>query len=49
VISTGLAWIILDQNLTMWQTVGAIGVLVSLAYLVREQRTPAGASLGHET
>jgi len=48
VISTGLAWIILDQNLTMWQTVGAIGVLISLAYLVREQRTPAGASLGHE-
>lgn len=48
VISTGLAWLILDQKLTMWQSVGAIGVLISLAYLVREQRTPAGASLGHE-
>jgi drug/metabolite transporter (DMT)-like permease len=40
VISTGLAWMILDQNLTTWQTVGAIGVLISLAFLVREQRTP---------
>jgi drug/metabolite transporter (DMT)-like permease len=48
VISTGLAWIILDQNLTMWQSVGAAVVLVSLAYLVQEQRTPAEASLGHE-
>ena len=48
VISTGLAWMILDQNLTTWQTVGAIGVLISLAFLVREQRTPTGASLGHE-
>lgn len=48
VISTGLAWIILNQNLTLWQSVGAAVVLVSLAYLVREQRTPAGGSLGHE-
>jgi drug/metabolite transporter (DMT)-like permease len=48
VISTGLAWLILDQKLTMWQSVGAVGVLISLAYLVREQRMPAEASLGHE-
>jgi drug/metabolite transporter (DMT)-like permease len=48
VISTGLAWLILDQRLTVWQSVGAIGVLISLAYLVREQRMPAEASLGHE-
>ena len=48
VISTGLAWIILGQNLTLWQSVGAAVVLVSLAYLVQEQRTPAEASLGHE-
>jgi drug/metabolite transporter (DMT)-like permease len=48
VISTGLAWIILNQNLTLWQSVGAAVVLISLAYLVREQRTPAEASLGHE-
>lgn len=48
VISTGLAWIILDQNLTLWQSVGAAVVLISLAYLVQEQRTPGEASLGHE-
>lgn len=49
VISTALAWAILDQSLTLWQSGGAVVVLVSLAFLVREQRTPAEASLGHET
>ena len=49
VISTALAWAILDQSLTLWQSGGAVAVLVSLAFLVREQRTPAEASLGHET
>jgi drug/metabolite transporter (DMT)-like permease len=48
VISTALAWAILDQSLTLWQSGGAVVVLVSLAFLVREQRTPAEASLGHE-
>lgn len=49
VISTALAWAILDQSLTLWQSGGAVAVLVSLAFLVREQRTPAEASLEHET
>ena len=49
VISTALAWVILDQNLTLWQSGGAVAVLISLAFLVREQRMPAEASLGHET
>ena len=49
VISTALAWAILDQSLTLWQSGGAVVVLASLAFLVREQRTPAEASLGHET
>ena len=48
VISTALAWAILDQNLTFWQSGGAVVVLVSLAFLVREQRMPAEASLEHE-
>lgn len=48
VISTALAWAILDQNLTIWQSGGAAVVLVSLAFLVREQRMPAEASLEHE-
>lgn len=48
VISTALAWAILDQNLTFWQSGGAAVVLVSLAFLVREQRMPAEASLEHE-
>ena len=48
VISTALAWAILDQKLTLWQSGGAAVVLVSLAFLVREQRMPAEASLEHE-
>jgi drug/metabolite transporter (DMT)-like permease len=49
VISTALAWVILDQNLTLWQSGGAVVVLISLAFLVVEQRTPAEASLEHES
>jgi drug/metabolite transporter (DMT)-like permease len=49
VISTALAWVILDQNLTLWQSGGAVVVLISLAFLVREQRMPAEASLEHES
>ena len=48
VISTALAWVILDQNLTLWQSGGAVVVLISLAFLVQEQRTPTEASLEHE-
>ena len=48
VISTALAWLILGQNLTLPQTCGAVVVLVSLGYLVREQRMPAEAALEHE-
>lgn len=48
VISTALAWLILGQNLTLLQSCGAVVVLVSLGYLVRDQRTPAEASLEHE-
>ena len=48
VISTALAWLILGQNLTLPQSCGAVVVLVSLGYLVREQRMPAEAALEHE-
>ena len=48
VISTALAWLILGQNLTIPQSCGAVVVLVSLGYLVREQRMPAEAALEHE-
>jgi len=48
VISTGLAWAIFSQALTVWQMVGAAVVLVSLAFLVQEQRGLLGAALEHE-
>ncbi len=48
VISTGLAWAIFSQVLTVWQMVGAAVVLGSLAFLVQEQRGSQGVVLEHE-
>ncbi|MSZ11981.1 MAG: EamA family transporter [Actinobacteria bacterium] len=48
VISTGLAWAIFSQALTVWQMVGAAVVLGSLAFLVQEQRGTPGVALEHE-
>jgi len=48
VISTGLAWAIFSQALTVWQIVGAAVVLGSLAFLVQEQRGTPGVALEHE-
>jgi drug/metabolite transporter (DMT)-like permease len=49
VVSTGLAWVIFSQALTGLQILGAIVVLVSLALLVREQRSFSAPVLEHET
>lgn len=47
VISAVLAWIILDQSLTLLQLVGGVIVLVSLALLVKSQTTSEVISVDH--
>lgn len=48
VISTSLAWLIFQQALTPWQIFGACIVLISLAFLVQEQRGLTEPSLERE-
>lgn len=48
VISTIGAWWAFGESLTVWQVVGAVVVLGSLALLVGEQRTSAEALVDHE-
>lgn len=49
VLSTIGAWWAFGESLTLWQMVGAVAVLGSLALLVAEQRTAARAAIQHET
>ena len=48
VISTVGAWWAFGESLTVWQVVGAVVVLGSLAMLVGEQKTSAEALVDHE-
>ena len=48
VISTLGAWWAFGESLTIWQVVGAVVVLGSLAMLVGEQKTTAEAIVEHE-
>lgn len=48
VISTIGAWWAFGESLTLWQVVGAVLVLGSLALLVREQQTSAESVVDHE-
>ena len=48
VISTVAAWWAFGESLELWQIVGAVVVLGSLAMLVGEQRTSAEAVVDHE-
>lgn len=49
VLSTIGAWWAFGESLTLWQMVGAVAVLGSLALLVAEQRTAARVAIQHET
>ncbi len=49
VLSTIGAWWAFGESLTLWQMVGAVAVLGSLALLVAEQRTAARIAIQHET
>lgn len=48
VLSTIGAWWAFGESLTLWQIVGAVAVLGSLALLVAEQRTAGRVALQHE-
>lgn len=48
VLSTVGAWWAFGESLTLWQMVGAVAVLGSLALLVAEQRTAARVAIQHE-
>lgn len=49
VISTSLAWAILDESLTLIQVMGAVVVIASLILLVRDQRGVSGVRTNPES